>query len=289
MGEERFYFGYGSNLNAADWESWCVERAADPTSMKCVGSAWLLDHSMRFHYRSTGRKGGAADVVADGKGTAVPGAIFSLSDKGWELMDKKEGHPRYYQRVPVQVVTVDGRVINAITYTVTPERRKTSLVIPTETYAHLIQEGLLERNLPIQHLKLSIEKYDSSSRLEHVFVYGTLMRGESRWPQLKPWSSGDVDEGCVTGRLYHLGAYPGVRLDESGAVHGELHRCEDIEKTLETLDLIEGHDVLSPGEGLYVRVPVSVQTANGTVWAWTYVINKVPNASRPLQDGRWVP
>jgi gamma-glutamylcyclotransferase (GGCT)/AIG2-like uncharacterized protein YtfP len=204
-------------------------------------------------------------------------------------MDKKEGHPRCYQRVPVQVVTLDGRVVDAIMYTVTPEQRKTSLVIPTEMYANLIQEGLLERKLPIGHLKSSTEKYDSSSRLENVFVYGTLMRGESRWPQLEPWSSGDVDEGRITGRLYDLGAYPGVRLDENGAVHGELHRCEDIENTLETLDLIEGHNVLRPGKGLYVRVPVSVQTANGTVWAWTYVINEVPNASRPLQDGRWVP
>jgi gamma-glutamylcyclotransferase (GGCT)/AIG2-like uncharacterized protein YtfP len=77
-------------------------------------------------------------------------------------------------------------------------------------------------------------------------------------------------------------------LDENGAVHGELHRCEDIEKTLEALDLIEGHDVLCPGEGLYVRVPVSVQTSNESVWAWTYVINEVPDASLRLQNGRWV-
>jgi gamma-glutamylcyclotransferase (GGCT)/AIG2-like uncharacterized protein YtfP len=114
------------------------------------------------------------------------------------------------------------------------------------------------------------------------------MRGESRWPQLEPWSSSEVEEGHIIGRLYHLGTYPGVRLDQIGAVHGELHRCEDIENTLETLDLVEGHDEQHPGEGLYVRVPVLVQTAKGAVWAWTYVINEVPNASTWLQDGRWV-
>ena len=288
MGDERFYFGYGSNLNAEDWEAWCAGRGADPASMKCIGSAWLLDHSMRFHYRSTGRKGGAADVVKDGKGTVVPGALFALSDNGWELMDKKEGHPRHYQRVPVRVVTEEGQVVDAITYTVTPEKREASLVVPTEGYVNLIRDGLEIRNLPIEHLISSIEKYDSKSRLQHVFVYGTLMRGESRWPQLEPWSSSEVEVGHIIGRLYHLGTYPGVRLDQIGTVHGELHRCEDIENTLETLDFVEGHDEQHPGEGLFVRVPVLVQTAKGAVWAWTYVINEVPNASTRLQDGRWV-
>ena len=287
MDDGRFYFGYGSNLNDADWEAWCNKRGADPTSMKCIGSAWLLDHSMRFHYHSTGRNGGAADVVRDEKGTVVPGALFTLSDEGWELMDKKEGHPRHYQRGSVHVVTVEGQVVDAITYTVTPKKREASLVVPTEGYANLIRDGLEIRNLPIEHLISSIEKYDSNSRLQHVFVYGTLMRGESRWPQLEPWSSSEVEEGHIMGRLYHLGTYPGVRLDESGVVHGELHRCEDIEKTLETLDLVEGHDEYQPGEGLYVRVPVSVQTVNGVVWAWTYVINDAPNPSTWLQDGRW--
>lgn len=288
MEEERFYFGYGSNLNGPDWEKWCKKRGANPALMNCVGSAWLLDHSMRFHYHSTGRKGGAADVVEDAKGTVVPGAVFSLTDDGWDLMDKKEGRPRYYQRVPVQVVTVEGSVLNAITYTVTQEKREPFHVPPTDEYANLIHEGLSNRNLPIEHLNSAIEIYESKSQLNHVFVYGTLMRGESRWLQLEPWSTDEVLDGHIKGRLYRLGTYPGLRLDEEGTVHGELHRCEDIENTLERLDTIEGHNEQNLGEGLYVRVPVSVQTLNGAVWAWTYVFNEVPDASTWMQEGRWV-
>ena len=281
------YFGYGSNLNHGDWAAWRQARGADSSSMKGVGSAWLLDHSLRFHYHSTGREGGAADVVEDVRGTAVPGAVFSLSEEGWDLMDKKEGHPDHYKRVSVTVVTEDGCVVDAITYTVVPKKYQTVLVPPTRRYAELISDGLNGRNLPIEHLNSAIQNVDSKSRLQHVFVYGTLMRGKSRWPQLKAWSSSQVQQGKVTGRLYNLGSFPGLRLDELGAVHGELHRCEDIEKALEILDQIEGHNPRFPREGLYVRVPVFVQTLERGAWAWTYVINAHPHPSTWLQDGRW--
>ena len=109
MNPERLYFGYGSNLDAEDWAAWCSTKAADPTSMVEVGPAWLLDHSLRFHYRSKGRGGGAADVVEDSRGTAVPGALFSLSEEGWKWMNRKEGHPKVYRQTPVRVITVEGR------------------------------------------------------------------------------------------------------------------------------------------------------------------------------------
>lgn len=288
MEGERFYFGYGSNLNADDWATWCRVREADPASIECIGSAWLLDHSMKFHYHSTGRNGGAADVVKDVAGTTVPGAIFALSEEGWELMDKKEGHPRCYRRTPVSVVTDKGSVVDAITYTVVPNQQQTALVPPTPRYARLISEGLSEKNLPIEHLNQSIQNVDSKSRLQHVFVYGTLMRGEPRWPQLEPWSSSPVQQGMITGRLYNLGSFPGLRLDEIGTVHGEVHRCDNIEKALGILDQVEGHNAGFLREGLYVRVPVSVRTSEGTVWAWTYVINEAPHPSTRLQDGRWI-
>ena len=116
MNQETLYFGYGSNLDAEDWAAWCRKRGADPTSMVELGPAWLLDHSMRFHYRSTGRGGGAADVVRDSRGTAVPGALFSLSEAGREWMNRKEGHPVYVRRRSVMTAVRD--VVKAITYVV---------------------------------------------------------------------------------------------------------------------------------------------------------------------------
>lgn len=288
MNSDRLYFGYGSNLDAEDWAAWCSARAADPTSMVELGPAWLLDHSLRFHYHSKGRGGGAADVVEDSRGTAVPGALFSLSEEGWKWMDRKEGHPKVYRQTPVRVITVEGEVVEAITYVVQPKHQRDELVVPTEAYAGLIRKGLKERKLPIEHLNLAIQNFDAQSTIEHVFVYGTLMKGKERWPRMRSWATEGPSNGHVQGRLYHLGHYPGLRLDEEGLVHGELYRCEDINGALEELDAIEGVDPVDPASGLYLRVPVRVETGTGPRWAWTYVINRLPSSSVSLDEGRWV-
>ena len=120
-----------------------------------------------------------------------------------------------------------------------------------------------------------------------MFVYGTLMNHGQRWAQLEPWSSGPVRDGSVVGRLYDLGAYPGLRPDDQGVVHGELHRCDDLAGALGELDVIEGHNAFDPSEGLYIRAPVLVRTASGSVWAWTYIINAIPDHASVVPDGRW--
>ena len=204
MREQSLYFAYGSNLDAADWSVWCEEQGEETEPLLEVSPAWLVDWSMRFHYRSIRRGGGAADVVPDGKGAAVPGVLFNLSPRGWVLMDRKEGAPTHYERASVSVMTADGRSVTAITYVVAQEKRRSSLQAPTDAYAALIQGGLEKRNLSIEHLKTAIRKIDASSAIQYVFVYGTLMRGQSRWAQLKPWSSGPIRPGRVNGRLHPL-------------------------------------------------------------------------------------
>ena len=135
-----------------------------------------------------------------------------------------------------------GEVVEAITFVVQPEPQRGVLVVPTEAYAGLIREGLQGRNFPIEHLNNAIRNYDVQSTIEHVFVYGTLMKGKERWPRMRSWATEGPFNGHVQGRLYHLGHYPGIRLDEEGLVHGELYRCEDINGALEELDAIEGVD-----------------------------------------------
>lgn len=287
MASNLLYFGYGSNLNQNDWVQWCMKKGYDVPALMPVEAAWLPAHSLRLHYRSIGRGGGAADVVPDQTGTAVPGMLFSLDEEAWGRLDEKEGHPRFYRRCPVQVVTKSGTVTEAITYVVVPERKRGHLVPPSTDYYGVVLEGLKNHDLPIEHLKKSIEIYEANSTLQHVFVYGTLMEGEQRWSQMRPWSAGSR-RGTVSGSLYHLGAYPGMQLGDAGEVHGELHRVDDIANALSVFDQIEGCDPVNPRNGLYLRLPVNVCVEDKRVWAWAYVINQLPSDAKQLEDGRWV-
>lgn len=101
-----------------------------------------------------------------------------------------------------------------------------------------------------------------------VFVYGTLRRGGANdITRLHPaprW----VGPAVVPGRLYHLGAYPGIRLDELGQVHGEVYR---ITPALEAvLDRIE--EIGPSPEDEYVKRAVTVQVGDVRLHCLVYEV-----------------
>ena len=73
--------------------------------------------------------------------------------------------------------------------------------------------------------------------VRHVFVYGTLRRGEARdinglLPAPRP-----VGRASVAGLLYHLGAYPGLVLDAPGRVQGEVYEISpELERRLDEIE-----------------------------------------------------
>ena len=156
MGETKPYFGYGSNLDAEDWANWCKKKGLSPAGMDEIGVAYLQGYEMKFHYYSSNREGGAADVVKGTVNSKVPGALFTLSENAWKVMDRKEGHPKYYERRDVIVQTADGGV-EAITYTVVEERKQLQYVAPTPEYVALIRSGLERRNLSTTALDDALE------------------------------------------------------------------------------------------------------------------------------------
>ena len=106
--------------------------------------------------------------------------------------------------------------------------------------------------------------------MRHLFVYGTLLPGELRWPFLEPFVLGEGTPDTVAGVLYDTGhGYPAAAFDAestdrtiTGRVF-ELHagRSDD---ALERLDEVEGAVA-----GLYRRV--AVRTARGIdAWAYEY-------------------
>jgi gamma-glutamylcyclotransferase (GGCT)/AIG2-like uncharacterized protein YtfP len=120
---------------------------------------------------------------------------------------------------------------------------------------------------------------------DHLFVYGTLMRGfDHPMAKLLSRSAEFVGDARCRGRLYLVKHYPGLVLsdDADDVVFGELVRLRTPEASLVTLDEYEGcgPDVASPQ---YLRQVLPVTLDDGTVSeAWTYVYN------RPVVKLKWI-
>ncbi|MDA1049207.1 MAG: gamma-glutamylcyclotransferase [Planctomycetota bacterium] len=100
-----------------------------------------------------------------------------------------------------------------------------------------------------------------SQRVEAIFVYGTLQRGEERarcWPR----QPSQIEWCMIRGQLRDLGDYPALLAGED-LILGELwHIAEaDLDATLAVLDEIEGYG--QGDENLYVREIVACRTLAG--------------------------
>ena len=115
----------------------------------------------------------------------------------------------------------------------------------------------------------------------HVFVYGTLRRGGTRaMPIIFP-DAMFIDNATVPGRLYDLGAYPGLLLDESDSlVVGEVYEVDD--EILKRLDDFEA-------ASNYRRKQVEISLGSQRKVCWTYEPDPEFYSLRTLiASGDWI-
>ncbi len=126
----------------------------------------------------------------------------------------------------------------------------------------------------------------SPRTVRHLFAYGTLQPGESRWHELSAFVRGEGVRTTVAGRVYDTGLdYPAAKFspdDATDVIRGRLYEFDDphIEEALARLDVVEGAE-----RGMYERVVV--QTAAGPT-AWAYECNDDELLVRRLADGDWL-
>ena len=112
---------------------------------------------------------------------------------------------------------------------------------------------------------------------DHLFVYGTLMRGfDHPMAQLLSRAADFIGRARCRGRLYLVKHYPGLVLSDDGAdiVFGELFRLREAAECLREFDMYEacGEGFAEPTE--YIRQMLTVTLDNGEACkAWTYVYN----------------
>jgi len=126
---------------------------------------------------------------------------------------------------------------------------------------------------------------DNSGSL-NLFVYGTLRDDPANEMFLVLDRNAKVlGEATVAGRLYDLGAYPGLVLSSDGPdrVKGELYRLNDATaaNTLLVLDDYEGMGPTDPLPHEYRRALVTAYLTDGrSMTAWAYILDR-PATSLP--------
>lgn len=118
----------------------------------------------------------------------------------------------------------------------------------------------------------------------HVFVYGTLRRGERNdIARYRPRPL-FVGEASVDGRLYDLDAYPGIVLGTGGRVVGEVYRITaEVEAALDILE-----EVKADGSGEYRKRDVPVVMGEQTLRCLVYEIHPERLVGRHLiASGDW--
>jgi gamma-glutamylcyclotransferase (GGCT)/AIG2-like uncharacterized protein YtfP len=117
----------------------------------------------------------------------------------------------------------------------------------------------------------------------HLFVYGTLRRGAAMHALLEPGAEW-VGPARLRGRLYQLGAFPGLAEGRRGEwVQGELYRLAgaDAEALLAALDRYEGR--------AFRRVVREAEGADGTrVPAYVYLFAGSLRGRRRIASGDYL-
>jgi gamma-glutamylcyclotransferase (GGCT)/AIG2-like uncharacterized protein YtfP len=127
---------------------------------------------------------------------------------------------------------------------------------------------------------------------DHLFVYGTLMRGfDHPMAQLLSRSADFIGAARCRGQLDRIKHYPGLVLSDNvdDVVFGELFRLRRPDELLREFDMYEACGEGFPEPTQYLRRTLPVTLADGTESeAWTYIYNWPVEALARIESGRFL-
>ncbi len=284
---QQLYFAYGSNLNQQDFDDWCSRHGFSKGLLRFHSKANLPDFDLAFSYRSSTRNGGVLDIEPR-TGQLVPGVLFEVDDEGWDALDAKEGAPSVYERLRVQVLNERGESLEAVTYRIC-DNRKLQFIAPHPKYVKIVRQGLDEWNIGDAQLN-AVAKNQVSKCPDAFFVYGTLLRGEPRFPVLRQFGLVCTLMAETFGRLIDLESFPAL-VDTGSSnqlVQGDFVRLRKPEQAIHRLDQIEGFNGFGMPNSLYRRTFVGVGVGDGRVrHGWTYCLADTARKAPQIMSGDW--
>jgi len=275
-----YYFAYGSNLDLADWQKWCIANNHQASGLVEHCRAFLPGYVTNYSHYSKGRNGGAANLQeADFGLNGVYGSLFIVDHESIEILDDKEGYPKHYGRQMVKVIAETGDIIEALTY-ISVKYSGDEFYNPTDKYHELVVSGLSRRGMPTTDIAKARSNEENTNQ-GYIIVYGTLKRNNSRESVM---TGKYISDGIIFGELYDLGEYPAL-VDGNNEIMCEIYFSEDLKNDLIKLDRIEGADMTPP---YYIRKITPAQYGDGKIiWGHCYFFSQDLTNYPAISNGIW--
>ena len=135
------YFAYGSNVNLDHFTDYLSTHGVTIDTELQAEAARLEGYALRTNYFAGSHRAGACNIEP-APGHHVEGVIITITTAIQEILRVKEGHPRRYEEIEVEVHTASTQApVRALTYVVTPEHRLDLAIPVTNPYRILILTG----------------------------------------------------------------------------------------------------------------------------------------------------
>ena len=139
----KLYCAYGSNLCREQMRKRCPES-------RFVGVGKLFGYELCFR----GAPNGAYATVIEKEGAFVSVAVYMITEKDEQSLDRFEGHSHQYDKIEVEVEMGDT-VVSAMTYIMPPNRRAG---LPGGSYYARIWDGYHDCGFDPQLLQKALQK-----------------------------------------------------------------------------------------------------------------------------------
>ena len=179
---EKMIISFGSNTNLDDLNSYAALKWVSENCFHFEKVIQLPDQKLAFDTCSN-RRGGGVLNIQPAIGHITEAALFSTTKVGLEILKKKEGVPSKYEEKQIIAIDRNGSEIPALTYIVRPELRK-PFFAPSDDYLNICRQGYEECGIDTENLFLAAKK-ETLKPFPALFAYGTLMRGEERFPVIE--------------------------------------------------------------------------------------------------------
>lgn len=154
------YFAYGSNMHKEDLDKWCQSHSCPKINFLSISPAKLSGFQLGFNYLSATRNSGAANLVKNQDGH-VYGLLTEIQEADLRILRKKEGYPKSYDEILVEVEKFDGEVVQDVkTYKVVSAREMLSHQPPTQSYLQLLVKSAKEYKFPNEYI-IFLESIDT--------------------------------------------------------------------------------------------------------------------------------